>query len=183
VESASPIVSGRRRADEDAEVAYVTKYRDNTIDRVRLEPDGNREGWTVIASEPFSDLLVGPSSGAWGRGPGEYRRTAYFTTDGGTAQAPDGVVRTAKLLRAYLQRRDTTVSGQQRRGFVTIARSTRRARLAYGRAYWCRRREDDFGEPTRSFETSSSRFWTARARSVAGSMKWQAKQEKQKKAG
>ena len=84
---------------------------------------------------------------------------------------------------SYLQRRDTTVSGQQRRGWVTIARSTRRARLAYGRAYWCRRREDDFGEPTRSFETSSSRFWTARARSVAGSMKWQAKQEKQKKAG
>jgi hypothetical protein len=118
--------------------------------------------------------------GAW---PGRVPANGVFTTDGGTAQAPDGVVRTAKLLRAYLQRRDTTVSGQQRRGFVTIARSTRRARLAYGRAYWCRRREDDFGEPTRSFETSSSRFWTARARSVAGSMKWQAKQEKQKKVG
>src|SRR5690242_2122546 len=29
------------------------------------------------------------------------------------------------------------------------------------------RREDDFGEPTRSFETSSSRFWTAGAKSVA----------------
>ena len=88
--------------DEDAEVAYVTTHRDNTIDRVRLEPDGNREGWTVVAGEPFSDLLVGPSSGAWGRGPGDYGRTAYFTTDGGTAQAPDGVVRTAKLLRVVL---------------------------------------------------------------------------------
>ena len=42
------------------------------------------------------------SSGAWGRGPGDYGRTAYFTTDGATAQAPDGVVGTAKLLRLVL---------------------------------------------------------------------------------
>ena len=88
--------------DEDAGVAYVTTHRDNTIDRVRLEHDGNREGRTVVAGEPFSELLVGPSSGAWGRGPGDYGRTAYFTTDGGTAQAPDGVVGTAKLLRVVL---------------------------------------------------------------------------------
>ena len=88
--------------DENAGIAYVTTHRENTIDRVRLEPDGNREGWTVVAGEPFSDLLVGPSSGAWGRGSGDYGRTAYFTTDGGTAQAPDGVVRTAKLLRVVL---------------------------------------------------------------------------------
>jgi hypothetical protein len=88
--------------DEDARVAYVTTHRENTIDRVRLEPDGNREGRTVVAGEPFTDLLVGPSSGAWGRGPGDYGRTAYFTTDGGTAQAPDGVDRTAKLLRIVL---------------------------------------------------------------------------------
>jgi hypothetical protein len=67
-----------------------------------LEPDGNREGRTVVAGEPFYDLLVGPSSGAWRRGPGDYGRMAYFTTDGGTAEAPDGVVRTAKLLRVVL---------------------------------------------------------------------------------
>lgn len=88
--------------DEDAGVAYVTTHRENTIDRVRLEPDGNREGRTVIAGEPFTDVLVGPSSGAWGRGPRDDGRTAYFTTDGGTAQSPDGVVRTAKLLRVVL---------------------------------------------------------------------------------
>ena len=88
--------------DEDAGVAYVTTHRENTIDRVRLEPDGNREGRTVVAGEPFTDVLVGPSSGAWRRSPGDYGRTAYFTTDGGTAQAPDGVVRTAKLLRVVL---------------------------------------------------------------------------------
>ena len=88
--------------DENAGVAYVTTHRENTIDRVRLAPDGNREGWTVVAGEPFSDVLVGPSSGAWGRAPGDYGRTAYFTTDGGTAQAPGGIVRTAKLLRVDL---------------------------------------------------------------------------------
>ncbi len=85
--------------DEDAEVAYVTTHRENTIDLVRLTPDGNRAGRTVIAGEPFTELLVGPSSGAWLRGPGDYGRNAYFTTDGGTAQPPDGVYRTAKMLR------------------------------------------------------------------------------------
>ncbi len=88
--------------DEDTAVAYVTTHRENTIDRVRLEPDGNRAGRVVVAGEPFSDLLVGPSSGAWRRGPGDYGRTAYITTDGGTAQPPDGIVRTAKLLRVVL---------------------------------------------------------------------------------
>ena len=85
--------------DEDAGVAYVTTHRENTIDRVTLRPDGNREGRTVVADDPFTDVLVGPSSGAWRRGPGDYGRTAYVTTDGGTALAPDGTVRTAKLLR------------------------------------------------------------------------------------
>jgi hypothetical protein len=85
--------------DEDAGVAYATTHRENTIDLVRLRPDGNRAGRTVIAGEPFTETLVGPSSGAWRRGPGDYGRTAYFTTDGGTAQPPDGIFRTAKLLR------------------------------------------------------------------------------------
>ena len=85
--------------DEDAGVAYVTTHRENTIDLVRLTPDGNRAGRRVIAGEPFTEMLVGPSSGAWRRGAGDYGRTAYFTTDGGTAQPPDGVFRTAKLLR------------------------------------------------------------------------------------
>ena len=58
--------------DENAGVAYVTTHRENTIDLVRLAPDGNRAGRTVIAGEPFTETLVGPSSGAWRRGPDDY---------------------------------------------------------------------------------------------------------------
>ncbi len=85
--------------DEAAGVAYVTTHRENTIDRVNLAADGNRDGFAVAAGDPFTDRLVGPSSGAWRRAPGDYGRVAYVTTDGGTAQSPDGVPRTAKLLR------------------------------------------------------------------------------------
>jgi hypothetical protein len=88
--------------DEDAGVAYVTTHRENTIDRVRLAHDGNRDGRTVIAGDPFVETLVGPSAGAWSRVPGERGRIAYFTTDGGTAQPPDGVFRPAKILRVGL---------------------------------------------------------------------------------
>ena len=88
--------------DEDRGVAYVTTHRENTIDRVRLTPDGNREGRTVIAGDPFTDILVGPSAGAWGRAPGDKGRIAYFSSDGGTAQPPDGKYRTAKVLRVEL---------------------------------------------------------------------------------
>ena len=66
---------------------------------MRLAPDGNREGRSVIVGEPFNELAVGPSAGAWGRAPGDRGRIAYFTTDGGTAQPPDGKYRTAKVLR------------------------------------------------------------------------------------
>jgi hypothetical protein len=88
--------------DEEAGVAYVTTHRENTIDRVRLAHDGNREGRTVIAGDPFNETLVGPSAGAWGRAPGERGRIAYFCTDGGTAEPPDGVFRPAKVLRVEL---------------------------------------------------------------------------------
>jgi hypothetical protein len=88
--------------DEAAGVAYVTTHRENTIDRVRLAHDGNREGKTVIAGDPFTETLVGPSAGAWGRAPGDNGRIAYFSTDGGTAQPPDGVYRRAKVLRVEL---------------------------------------------------------------------------------
>lgn len=88
--------------DEDAGVAYVTTHRENTVDRVRLAHDGNREGRTVIAGDPFTEILVGPSAAAWGRNPGEYGRIAYVSSDGGTAVPPDGIYRTGKLLRAEL---------------------------------------------------------------------------------
>jgi hypothetical protein len=86
--------------DDDVGVAYVTTHRENTIERVRLAHDGNREGRSVVAGDPFDELLVGPSAGAWSRSPGDYGRIAYFSTDGGTAQPPaDGVYRSAKILR------------------------------------------------------------------------------------
>jgi hypothetical protein len=88
--------------DEAAGLAYVTTHRENTIDRVRLAHDGNRDGQTVIAGDPFTEMLVGPSAGAWGRAPGEKGRVAYFLTDGGTAQPPDGVYRRASVLRIEL---------------------------------------------------------------------------------
>jgi hypothetical protein len=85
--------------DEDAGVAYVTTHRENTIDRMSLEPDRSEERESV-AGNPFDEELVGPSSGAWGRAPGEAGRVAFFTTDGGTtAPPPDGKVREAKVLR------------------------------------------------------------------------------------
>jgi hypothetical protein len=85
--------------DEDAGVAYVTTHRENTIDRMSLEPDRNEERESV-AGIPFDEELVGPSSGAWGRAPGEAGRVAFFTTDGGTTALPsDGVLRAAKVLR------------------------------------------------------------------------------------
>jgi len=84
--------------DEDANVAYVTTHRENTIDRVPLEP--NKGSRRSVAGQPFTELLLGPSSAAWSRVPGEYGRVAYFTTDGGqTAPPPDKIVRSAKLLR------------------------------------------------------------------------------------
>lgn len=84
--------------DEDAGVAYATTHRENTIDCVRLVPDGNRAGRTVMVGDPLNEILVGPSAGAWRRGPGDYGRVAYFASDGGTAQPPDGVYRSAKVV-------------------------------------------------------------------------------------
>jgi hypothetical protein len=93
--------------DEDAGFAYVTRHRANTLDRVPLRP---RHGSEVrhIAGDPFDELLIGPSSAAWGRGPGEHGRVAYVTTDGGTTAPPAGIVRKAALMRVEL--RPPTVS-------------------------------------------------------------------------
>ena len=85
--------------DEKAGMAYVTTHRENTIDRVVMQADGNRDGFVVAAGNPFTDTLIGPSSGVWSRAPQDYGTVAYFTTDGGTAESPDGILRTAKLLR------------------------------------------------------------------------------------
>ena len=86
--------------DEDAGVAYVTTHRENTIDRVPLEPGEFNAPRQSVAGNPFDEELIGPSSAAWGRHPGDYGRVAYFISDGGTASPPPGGPRPAKLLRA-----------------------------------------------------------------------------------
>jgi hypothetical protein len=88
--------------DQSAGVAYITTHRQNTIERVPLDPrSGQAE--QAVAGVPFDPQLVGPSRFAWGRGPGDVGSVAYITTDGGTtAPPPDGIVRPARLLRAEL---------------------------------------------------------------------------------
>jgi hypothetical protein len=87
--------------DQSAGVAYITTHRQNTIERVPLDPHSGQA--ETVASVPFSPLLVGPSDFAWGPGPDDVGSVAYITTDGGlTAPPPDGIVRPARLLRAEL---------------------------------------------------------------------------------
>lgn len=92
--------------DEAAGFAYVTRHRANTLDRVPLQP---RHGSEVrhLVGDPFNDVLVGPSSAAWGRGAGDHGRVLYVTTDGGTTAPPDGVVRNAAVLRVTLEPQPT----------------------------------------------------------------------------
>ena len=84
--------------DEDAGVLYVTTHRQNTIDRVSMDP-GENSGFTQsVAGDPFTEALIGPSSGAWSRRPGDYGNAAYFLCDGGTASPPPDGPQPAKLL-------------------------------------------------------------------------------------
>ena len=97
------VVAGRMGDDfclhEEAGVAYLTTHRQNTIDLVFLDP-GKNSGFTQsVAGDPYTDQLIGPSSAAWGRAPGDYGRLAYVTTDGGTASPPPDGARPASVLR------------------------------------------------------------------------------------
>ncbi len=88
--------------DEDAGVIYLTTHRQNTIDRVSMDP-GKNSGFTQsVAGAPFTDQLIGPSSVVWGRQPGDYGRVAYAITDGGTASPEPGGPQQAKLLRVEI---------------------------------------------------------------------------------
>jgi hypothetical protein len=90
--------------DQAGGFGYLTTHRQNTIDRLSLEPGQNTDGRCSVAGDPFTEELIGPSAGAWGRTPGEYGRVAYFTTDGGTASPPAGGARPAQLVRVELPR-------------------------------------------------------------------------------
>jgi hypothetical protein len=104
--SGPELVASGRLADDfcidgEAAVAYVTAHRENRIDRIPLEPDGGPP--RTIAGEQMDELLLGPTSAAWSRLPGERGRVAYITTDGGqTAPPPDEIIRSAKVLRMEL---------------------------------------------------------------------------------
>jgi sugar lactone lactonase YvrE len=90
--------------DENAGVAYVATHRQNSIDRVALEPSKNSDVRHSVAGNPFTEQLIGPTKGAWGRGAGEYGRVAYFLTDGGTKSPPaDGIVRPSTVLRVEFE--------------------------------------------------------------------------------
>jgi sugar lactone lactonase YvrE len=96
--------------DENVGVAYLTTHTGNTI--VSVPIDSGAQGATpgVVAGNPFTEQLVGPSSAVWARGPADYGRIAYVTTDGGhTAveyQRPgtDGIIRPAMVVRAQFDR-------------------------------------------------------------------------------
>jgi hypothetical protein len=107
VGSPEVVVAGRMGddflIDEDAEVIYLTTHRQNTIDIVSMDPGFNSGFTQSIAGDPYNEELIGPSSGAWRRGPSDRGRVAYFTTDGGTASPPPDGPRPAKLMRVELK--------------------------------------------------------------------------------
>ncbi len=92
--------------DEETGVAYVTTHRQNTIDRVSLDPAGDQTRHVVVG-DPFDEQLIGPTSAAWGRAPGDYGRIAYVTTDGGFMSPPPDGARPSKLVRLELPPADS----------------------------------------------------------------------------
>ena len=91
--------------DENAAVAYLTTHVDNTIIRVPFGSGAEHATPSVVAGDPFDEQFVGPSSAAWARGPADYGRIAYVTTDGGHTAieyhrpGSDGVIRPARVVR------------------------------------------------------------------------------------
>lgn len=97
------VVAGRMAddfcIDEDAEVIYMTTHRQNTIDVVSMDPGMNSGFTQSVAGDPFTEKLIGPSSGAWRRRQGDYGRVAYFIMDGGTASPPPSGPESAQLIK------------------------------------------------------------------------------------
>jgi hypothetical protein len=95
--------------DENAGVAYLTTHTDNTIVRVPIHPGADGATCSVVAGDASTEQLVGPSSAAWARGPADYGRVAYVTTDGGHTAieyhrpGTDGIIRPARVVRARFE--------------------------------------------------------------------------------
>jgi len=91
--------------DENVSVAYLTTHTDNTIVRVPIHPGDDGATRSVVAGDPFTEQLVGPSSAAWARGRTDYGRIAYVTTDGGHTAieyhrpGSDGIICAARVVR------------------------------------------------------------------------------------
>jgi hypothetical protein len=89
--------------DDQANVAYLTTHRQNSIERVPLDPRTGQALKTTVAGMPLDARLVGPASFAWGRAPGDYGEIGYVSTDGGTTAPPAALGKTpAKVLRVVL---------------------------------------------------------------------------------
>ena len=85
--------------DEDAGVIYLATHRQNSIDRISMDPGDNSGFPQNVVGDPFTEALVGPCSLAWGRAPGEYGKAAYVISDGGTASPSPGGPLPARLQR------------------------------------------------------------------------------------
>jgi sugar lactone lactonase YvrE len=91
--------------DENAAVAYLTTHTANTVVRVPIDARADGAATSIVAGDPFDEELVGPSSAAWARGPADYGRIAYVTTDGGHTAIEyhrpgnDGIIRPARVVR------------------------------------------------------------------------------------
>lgn len=74
--------------DDGRDRTYLTVHRENRIDSVPLRPGGIVR---PLAGALLNEMMLGPSSAAWSRAPGEAGQVVYVTTDGGqTAPPPDG---------------------------------------------------------------------------------------------
>ncbi len=83
--------------DEDAGVIYLATHRQNSIDRISMDPGDNSGFPESVVADPFTESLIGPCSVAWGRAPGDYGRVAYVISDGGTASPSPGGPLPARL--------------------------------------------------------------------------------------
>jgi hypothetical protein len=81
-------------------VAYLTVHRENRIDCAPLAPGG--PPLRALAGDPLDLILLGPSSAAWSRAPGEENRVIFITSDGGHTAPPPQGAGSAKVLRLEL---------------------------------------------------------------------------------